>query len=122
MRWKFRPAVKDGIPAQAESVLTFPLNTREFGPPGVLSDAEVRKLVTNIVDPVIPPDMAPSGTTFSLWVAIDSDGNLIEAIAEEGPPALWKPCYDAISKWHFTPIMEDGQPRPYRAEIKFQVP
>jgi hypothetical protein len=122
MRWKFRPAVMDGVPVQAESVLTFPLNTREFGPPGILSDTEARKLVPNIVDPVIPPGMAPSGATFSLWVAIDSDGNVIEAIAENGPPVLWKPCYEALKKWHFSPIMEDGQPRPYRAEIKFQVP
>lgn len=122
MRWKFNPAVKDGFPVQAQSVLTFALNTRAFGPPGILSDAEVRKLVSNMVDPVFPQDIAPSGTKYSLWAAIDSDGNLIEAIAGDGPPPLWGPCYDAIRKWHFSPIMEDGQPRPYRAEIKFQVP
>jgi hypothetical protein len=122
MKWKFRPSVKDGIPVQAEAVLTFPLNTREFGPTDILSDAEVRKLVSNSVDPVFAPGVAPSGTTYSLWAAIDSDGNLIEAIAEQGPPALWKPCYEAIRKWHFSPIMENGQPRPYRAEIKCQVP
>jgi hypothetical protein len=122
LKWKFRPAVEDGISVQAEAVLTFPLNTREFGPPDILSDAEVRKLVSNIIDPVFAPGMAPSGTTYSLRAAIDSDGNLIEAIAEEGPPALWKPCYDAIRKWHFSPIVENGQPRPYRAEIKCQVP
>jgi hypothetical protein len=122
LRWKFRPAVKDGTPVQAEAVLTFTLNTREFGPPAILSDAEVRKLVPNVVDPVISPGTAPSGATFSLWVAIDSDGNLIEAIAEDGPPALWKPCYEAIRKWNFSPIMENGQARPYRAELKFQAP
>lgn len=121
-RWKFRPAVKDGTPIQAEAVLTFPLNTRKFGPSRILTDAEARKLVPNIVDPVISSGTAPPGATFSLWVAVDSDGNLIEAIAEDGPPALWKPCYEAIRKWHFSPILENGQPRPYRAELKFQAP
>ena len=122
MRWKFRPAISDGNPVQAESVLSFTLNTRAFGPPDVLSDSEVRKLVTNMVDPVFSAGIAPSGTTYSLWAAIDSDGNLIEAIACHGPPELWGPCYDAIRKWHFNPIMENGQPGPYRAEITFQVP
>jgi len=122
MRWKFKSPLIDGVPAQAESVLSFSLNTRAFGPPNVLSDSEVRKLVSDPADPVFPAGIAPSGTTYSLWAAIDSDGNLIEAIAGHGPPALWGPCYEAIRKWHFNPIMENGQPRPYRAEIKFQVP
>jgi hypothetical protein len=122
MRWKFKPVVQDGFPAQAESVLTFALNTRAFGPPAPLSDAEVRKLASNIVDPMIPPGTAPSGTTYTLMAAIDSDGNLIEVIPAGGPPGLFQPCYQAIRLWHFNPILEDGQARPYRAEIKFQVP
>lgn len=122
MRWKFKPVVKDGSAVQVESLLTFALNTRAFGPPDPLSDAEVRKLASNIVDPVITPGTAPSGTIYTLWAAIDSDGNVIEVIPAPGAPALFKPCYDAIKKWHFSPIIENGQPRPYRAEIKFQVP
>lgn len=121
MKWKFKPATVDGLPAQAQSILTFPLNTREFGPPDVLNDADARKLVSNMVDPVFPTGTA-SGTTYSLWVAIDTDGHLIEAIHANGPPALWDSCYGAILKWQFSPIMENGQPRPYRAKLTFVVP
>jgi hypothetical protein len=122
MKWTFKPAVKDGFPAQAQSILTFILNTRAWGPPDPLSDAEVRKLASNIVEPVIPPGLAPSGTIYTVRVAIDSDGNLIEAVPAEGIRGMFQPCYDAIRQWHFSPILEDGQPLPYRAEIKFQAP
>ncbi len=55
MTWKFRPAIVDGSPVQAESILTFDLNTRAWGPADPLSDADVRNLASNIIDPVIPP-------------------------------------------------------------------
>jgi hypothetical protein len=122
MRWKLKPAVQGGAPVQAQSVLTFALDTRAWGPPSPLSDAEVRKLASNIVEPVIPPGIAPPGTTYILRAAVDSDGNLIEVIPAEGIPGLFQPCYQAIKQWRFSPILQDGEPRPYRAEIKFQVP
>lgn len=122
MRWAFKPVIQDGSPVQAQSVLTFSLNTREFGPANILSDAEARKLASNIVDPAFPSGIAPSGTTYSLWASIDADGNIIEMITKSGPAALTGPCYDAIRQWHFHPILQNGQPRPYRAEIEFKVP
>jgi len=121
MRWKFKPAMRDGVAVQAESILTFATNTRAWGPPEPLTDAEVRKLVLDIVEPVFPASAA-SGTTYTLRAAIDSDGQLIEVIAGDGPPELFQSCYEAIKKWHFSPVMENGQPRPYRAAIAFQVP
>src|SRR5215472_959977 len=122
MKWKFKPIIKDGLPVQAESVLTFTLNTRAWGPPSPLSDAEVRRLASNIVEPVIPRGIAPKGVTYTLTAAIDSEGRLIEVIAGEGPPKLFGPCYDAVSKWQFKPFLQNGVPLPYRAEISFQVP
>jgi hypothetical protein len=122
MKWKFNPIVKEGYPVQAESIFSFVLDTRAWGPPVPLSDEEARKLATNIVEPVIPPGTAQSGATVEVLVAIDAAGNLIEAIPGEGPPGLFSICYQAVAKWHFSPILQDGQPRPYRAAIKFQVP
>jgi hypothetical protein len=122
MKWKFKPVLKDGVPVEAEAILTFATNTRAWGPANPLTNAEVRKLVSNLEEPVFPPGLAPSGTSYALRAAIDSDGQLIEVIAGSGPPKLFPPCYEAIKKWHFNPIMENGQPRPYRAEIDFVVP
>lgn len=122
MKWKFKPAMRDGVPVQAESILTFSLNTRAWGPSAPLSDAEVRKLVSNAAEPVFSHVKAHSGDTCRVMVAIDSEGYLIEAIPGDGTPGLFQACYQAVSKWHFSPLLQDGKPRPYRAEIKFQAP
>jgi len=121
MKWKFKPTLQDGVPVQTEGVLNFDFNTRAYGPPDPLSDAEARKLASNIVEPVIPPGV-PSGSTFTYSVAVDETGDVIESIAGDGPPELSAPSFQAISKWRFTPLIENGKPVPYRAQVVFRVP
>ena len=122
MRWRFKPVVKDGFPVQAESLLTFTLNTRAFGPASPLNDAEARKLASNVVEPSIPPGTVPSGSTLTLRASVDDEGHLIEVIAGEGASKMFMPCYQALKQWQFKPLMQDGQPGPYRAEIVFRAP
>jgi len=122
MKWKFKPVVRNGSPAEAKSVLSFNLDTRAFGPSSPLSDAEARRLADNIVEPSIPANKVPAGASKTLRIAIDAEGSLIEVIADDGPPELFMPCYDALKKWNFHPIMQDGQPRPYRATIICRAP
>jgi hypothetical protein len=122
LKWKFRPKLKDGVPVQAEAVLNFHFDTRAYGPASPLSDEEVRKLASNVVDPVFPAGTAPSGSTFTLAVAVDVEGKLIGSIALDGPHQLYQACLQAIGKWQFNPILEDGKPRPYRARITCRVP
>jgi hypothetical protein len=121
MKWKFKPPTKDGLPVQAEGILNFPLNTRAWGPPDPLSDTEVRKLASNIVEPNFPSGTAPQGATYTLMIAVDSDGSLIEVIAGGGPPGLSQYALEAIRKWKFSPFMENGEPRPYRGQVDFHV-
>jgi hypothetical protein len=121
MKWKFKPEMKDGAPVQAEAILTFATNTRAYGPPDPLTDAEVRKLAPNMVEPIIPPG-TPAGAICSERIAIDEAGNLIEEIAGGCESGLTIPCYEALKKWHFAPLMENGQPRPYRGEIVCKAP
>jgi hypothetical protein len=63
MKWKFKPVLNDGIPVQAEAVLNFRFDTRAYGPSAPLTDQEVRKLASNVVDPEFPAGVAPSGST-----------------------------------------------------------
>lgn len=121
MRWKFNPAVKDGAPVQAEAILNFNFNTRAYGPQSMLTDTEVRKLATNTVDPIFPSGTA-SGAFCNVRIAVDIDGKVIEEIAGDETPGLGIVCMSAIGKWHFSPILEEGKPRPYRAEITFHAP
>jgi Gram-negative bacterial TonB protein C-terminal len=122
MKWKFQPVLRNGAPVQAECILNFNFNTREFGPSSLLTDEEVRKLASNIVEPVFPEGTAPSGSIFSIRIAVDDEGYVIESMAGDGPHEMYRPCSDAVAKWHFSPILEDGKPRPYRAEIKCKMP
>lgn len=120
MRWKFKPPTQDGKAVQAEGLITFSLNTRAFGPAQPLSDEEMRKMAVTPVNPVLPPRTVPPGTTFKLRVAVDSDGRIIEEIVMEGPPDLFGPCDEALKHWQFKPIMENGQPMPYRGVVDFK--
>jgi hypothetical protein len=119
LRLRFKPEVKDGQAVQAEGILTFDMNTRALGPANALSDAEVRKLATNIVEPVVAPGTVPAGTVFAMSISVDSDGVVIEKIPAEGPGLLFEACDQALKQWHFSPMLENGMPRPYRAEVVF---
>jgi len=122
LKWKFKPVLRDGVPVQAESILNFSFNTRAYGPASPLTDEEVRKLATRVVDPVFADGAAPSGSTFEIRIAMDEEGTIIESMAGDGPHAMYEPCSRAVGKWHFSPIIEDGKPRPYRAKVICRVP
>lgn len=122
MRWKLQPPTQDGHPVQAGGVLTFTMDTRAFGPAEPLTDEQARNLATDVAEPIFEPGVAPSGSTYSVRIAVDTDGQVIEMIGGSGPAVLTLPCMNALKKWHFRPINENGQPRPYRAEVQFRVP
>jgi hypothetical protein len=120
--WKFKPVMDHDIPVEVETFLTVPINTRGYGPTTPLNDAEARALATNIVEPAIPGGTVPSGSIFTLRAAIDVEGRLIEVIGGQGEHKMYPFCYNALKQWQFSPVMENGKPRPYRAEISFRMP
>jgi hypothetical protein len=119
--WKFKPAIKDGFAVQAEGILTFDVNTRAWGPANTLSDVEMRQMASNVVEPEVPAGSFPPDTVYKLWVAVDIDGGVLEKIAAGGPPKLFGPCDAALRQWRFRPILENGQPRPYRGLVEFHI-
>jgi hypothetical protein len=120
MRWRFKPFAVDGKPMQTSGVLRFTLNTREFGPLTPLTDADVRKLVADPLNPKIEGDAPAPGTTYTLWAAVDSDGHVIEIMAGDGPHELFIPCMKAVQSWHFQPLTVDGAAVPFRANLVFR--
>jgi|ERR1700683_727992 hypothetical protein len=122
LKWKFKPVLRDGAPVQAESILNFSFNTRAYGPASPLTDEEVRKLATNIIDPGFSEGTAPSGSTLEIRIAVDEEGNIIESMAGDGPHAMYQSCSKAVGKWHFSPIMEDGKPHPDRTKVICRAP
>ncbi|HEY9125694.1 MAG TPA: hypothetical protein VIM62_01125 [Acidobacteriaceae bacterium] len=120
MRWKFKPAIENGIPEQVEGVMNFSLNTRKYGPSSTLEDAQLRKLASNMAEPIVPREKAPPGTEYKLWIAVDSDGVVIEKIVASGPSDIFGEVDQALKQWHFQPIMENGHPMPYRGLLVFR--
>lgn len=120
-RWKFKPALQDGVPVQMEAVLQFEFNTRAYGPTEMLNDADARKLASNIAEPVFPPGIT-SGSSCAVRIAVDADGQIIEQIPGDCVPGLFMTCSKAIGQWKFSPIQQDGKSLPYRAEVVFRVP
>lgn len=118
MRWRFEPFAVDGKPMQTSGILRFTLNTREFGPQAPLSDEEARKLVADPTSPRMD-SAPPAGTTYSLWVAVDSDGHVIEIMPGDGPHELFIPCMRAVQTWHIKPLTVDGTAVPFRANLVF---
>lgn len=121
MRWKFKPFLKGGIPVQAEAVLELRFDTRAYGPANMLTDAQGRKLASNIVEPIFPPSIAP-GSSCAIRIAVDSDGGLIEQIAGDCAPGMYQLCSHVLGKWHFSPLFQQDKQLPYRAEIMFRAP
>ena len=122
MRWKFKPATRDGFPVQAEGTLNFDVNTRAAGPKDVLSDAEARKLASNIVEPVVPAGSVPPGAVYKIWIAVDADGFVIEKIVYQAPHGVDFGTVDqALRQWQFKPLMMNGKPQPYRALLELHL-
>jgi hypothetical protein len=121
-RWRFTPFVRNGVPVEATATITFYTDTRRFGPAEPLTNAEVRKLVENPIDPVFPAGTAPSGSTYSIRVAVDSDGEVIERITGDGPLTMSHLCWETTGKWKYRPVMQDGVAMPYRAVVECHIP
>lgn len=121
MRWKFKPFLEDGVPAQVSGVVQFNFNTRAYGPSEMLNDADARKLANNVVEPTFPPG-AVSGNSCAVRLAIDSDGQIIEQIPGDCGAGLFLTCSKAVGQWKFSPIIKNGNALPYRAEVVFRVP
>ena len=123
-KWHLKPAVSDGAPVQVEALLSFAFHTAvdNSRPLPELSDAEVRKLATNIVEPVFDPRSAKSGTQFAIQISVDETGKLTGAGPAPGvDTAVFLAAYGAVTKWHFAPYIKDGKPQYFHATLIFHM-
>jgi len=121
LRWQYKP-YNNGGPSQMEAVLTFAFSTRIENPIPVLNDAEARKLATRVVEAVVPPGKARSGTKFALRISVDEAGK-VQAVQNQNKvaPALYTAGAAALKQWRFRPYMNSGKPDRFYADITFQV-
>lgn len=122
LQWQYKPYTNGG-PSQMEALLTFAFTTRIENPIPVLSDAEVRKLATRVVEPVVAPGKARKGTKFILRISVDEAGKL-QAVLNPNTvaPALYSAGAAALKKWRFHPYLNKGKADRFYADVIFRVP
>lgn len=118
--WKFQPYV-NGVPFQMESVLTFAYETKMGEPVPLLTNAEVRKLATRVVEAHVSATAA-EGTKFTLRLAADEHGN-IRGVTNPNhvKPALFMAGDRALRQWKFRPYIHNGRPDRFNADVTFSV-
>jgi hypothetical protein len=123
-KWRLKPAISDGVPVQVEALLGFTFRTTIDKSRALpeLSDEDVRKLVSNAVEPVFPPGSVQSGTDVILQISIDESGKLTGVGNNHNlKTPVFGAAYAAIQRWHFSPYIKDGKPQYFHATIVFHV-
>jgi Gram-negative bacterial TonB protein C-terminal len=120
-KWQFKPASMNGTVAQLEAILTFAFDTKVENPLPLLSDVEVRKMASNIVEAVFPSD-TPKGTEVKLRVSVDESGTVIgvQNVYQLSNP-IFSAAYRAVHQWRFQPYVRLGKSDRYLADIVFHV-
>ena len=107
----------------------FRFQTATANPIPVLSDAEARQLAIKTTDPKFASGTSPAGTRYRVRVAVNEQGKVtggasgdteIPGTIKPPGPALF-PIMMAVRNWQFRPLMKDGVPQYFFAELVFTV-
>jgi hypothetical protein len=124
LKWKLKQPVINGVPVQVTALMGFPFKVHvEPAPPITqLSDEAARKLATNKVEPLFPSG-TPHGMKVEVIISVDDDGTFLGAAPGSNRDSmLFSAASNAVSRWKFSPYVEDGKPVPFKASIIFIVP
>jgi hypothetical protein len=129
-KWTIIP-VKDsaGNPVQVDGALGFRFESVIANPIPVLSDAEARQLAIKTVEPELAPGIVPGGTRYRVRIAVNEHG-VVTGIAggdtevpgtiKASEPYIF-PIMIAVREWHFRPLIKDGAPQSFFAELVFAI-
>lgn len=123
-KWHLKPAISDGAPVQVEALLGFTFHSVVDSSKALpeLSDAEARRLATDIVEPIFPPGTAARGTEFVVQISVDETGKLTGVSNTHNlKTPVFLAANAALGKWHFRPYLKDGKPQYFHADLVFHM-
>jgi TonB family protein len=88
--------------------------------PKRLTQAEAMELVTARVQPDYPAMARQLNLTgvVEVEIVVGENGAVESASPVSGSPVLTRPAADALKRWKFKPLQENGAPAGFRATIK----
>ncbi|GGA69909.1 hypothetical protein GCM10011507_21830 [Edaphobacter acidisoli] len=121
--WKFKSAVdKSGNRVQVDGGLGFSFETKIGNPLPELSDAEVRSLAINLVEPKWPSSGLQSGEVIEVRVSVDEQGKLAGIGFTKVPIAAQGAVLNVWHEWKFRPLIQDGKPQYFHGVLRFVIP
>jgi len=125
LHYKFKPLLVDGIPVQMETPLVIHFKT-SMGAAELpaLAGEQIGKVMSGCTyNPILPPGLLPSGTTFKIRASVNEAGKLTGESYSDGIPS------DVIAKdglhfWEcrFRPYLINGHPWYYHIDFVFTAP
>ncbi len=120
--WRFKPLLRDGVPVQMETLLTFNFTTTSENTVPILSDAEARKQASNKSDTLVTSTGKARGTEFKVRAYVNELGRITRIENTFGVDAgFFEIAKVTLASWQFKQYKVDGKPRPFDADIVFHV-
>jgi hypothetical protein len=128
-QWKIKPPVDaSGNRLQLEGGLGFNFETAIGNPLPVLSDDEARALAIRVVEPEFPASVLKPGVRYRVRIAVNEQGKFTGGAAGDTeipgtqpmPGGGVFPVMMALEQWQFKPLIRDGKPQYFHAELVFQ--
>jgi hypothetical protein len=124
LKYKFKPLLVNGVPEQMETPLVLHFKTQIGDPLPVVTGNDIEKYASGChYNPVLPPGLLPSGTTFKIRVSVTEDGKDAGIIF---PPDIpWTVIQKTGLKdhdCHFQPYMINGQRWYHHIDFVFTAP
>jgi len=112
---------------QVDGGLGFYFETAVADPIPVLTDQEARALAINIAEPILPANTLPKGTRYRLHISVNEEGKVAGLSTGDidvpgtvkAPGAAMLAASDVTRQWRFTPLIRDGKPRYFFADLIF---
>jgi len=126
--WTTKPVTdSSGKPVQVDGGLGFYFETAVADPIPVLTDQEARALAINIAEPILPANTLPKGTRYRLHISVNEEGKVAGLSTGDvdvpgtvkAPGAAMLAASDVTRQWRFTPLIRDGKPRYFFADLIF---